>query len=139
MRLIAHGWRVIAARADRARRRIAVFQSVSVGGQVDLAEDQVDHAVEDVVLVGDVVVERHRLDAELLREPAHRERADALRVGQRDGGGQRPLPAEGRARRRMSSRPVVPPRSIGLTTLQRMATVADTTLRRKASTGGPTT
>jgi hypothetical protein len=32
------------------------------GGQLDLAEDEVDDAVEDVVLVGHVVVQRHGLD-----------------------------------------------------------------------------
>jgi hypothetical protein len=54
----------------------------------DLAEDKIDHAIEQVVLVGDVVVERHRFDAELLAELAHAERLDAGTVGQIDGGEQ---------------------------------------------------
>ena len=45
--------------------------------ELDLAEDDVDHAVEELVLVGDVLVERHRHDAELLREAAHAERLRA--------------------------------------------------------------
>jgi len=39
--------------------------------QLDLARDQLDDAVQEVVLVRDVVVERHRLDPELLAEPPH--------------------------------------------------------------------
>jgi hypothetical protein len=55
------------------------------GGQRDLGEHQVDHAVEDVALVGDVVIERHRFDAECLREPPHGHGVDPLRVGEFDG------------------------------------------------------
>ncbi len=33
MRLIAQGWRVMAARAERARSRIAVFQSAPSDGR----------------------------------------------------------------------------------------------------------
>ena len=51
---------------------------------VQLPDDGVDHAVEQRLLVGDVVVERHRLDAELLAEAAHRQRTQALVVDQRD-------------------------------------------------------
>ena len=47
---------------------------------VDVAQDQVDDAVEDVVLVRHVVVQRHRLDPELLAEPAHGQRADPALV-----------------------------------------------------------
>jgi hypothetical protein len=53
-------------------------------GQRDLAEHEVDHAVEDLVLAGDVVVERHRLDVQAVREPAHGQRGDAALVGQGD-------------------------------------------------------
>ena len=52
--------------------------------QLDLAEDDVDDAVEDVRLVGDVVVERHRLNAELLCELAHRQRLKARLVREGD-------------------------------------------------------
>src|SRR4030095_16135295 len=39
----------------------------------------------------------HRHDAELLREPAHAERLDALLVGQGDGRDKDPLPVQRRA------------------------------------------
>jgi hypothetical protein len=64
-------------------------------GHVDLAEDDLDHAVEEVVLARDVVVERHRLDAELLREPAHRQGPEAAFVCDGDRGTQHPLAAQG--------------------------------------------
>ena len=44
---------------------MAAFQSASPARQLDLAHHDVDDAIEDVVLVGHVVVEGHRLDAEL--------------------------------------------------------------------------
>ena len=46
------------------------------------------------LLVGDVVVERHRLDPERLAELAHAERLEPARVGEGDGGAQHPLPAQ---------------------------------------------
>ncbi len=55
-------------------------------GQVDLGEDEVDDAVDDLVLVGEVVVERHRLDAEVLAEPAHAQAIEPALVGQPEGG-----------------------------------------------------
>ncbi len=55
------------------------------GGQVDLVEDQIDDAVEDFVLSGDVVVQRHRLGAEVSSERADRERCESADV--RDGHG----------------------------------------------------
>jgi hypothetical protein len=58
---------------------------VAVGRrQLDLAEDEVDHAVEELVLGRQVVVERHRADAELLGQPAHRQRLDSLAGGELD-------------------------------------------------------
>ena len=81
-------WRMNASWVEIALRRIAVFQSrpPSVDRVLDLARDEVDHSDEDLVLVRDVVVERHRLDAEVLGEPAHAERVDALAVGEVDRG-----------------------------------------------------
>ncbi len=67
---------------------------VAGGGQVHLAEHQVDHTVEQVVLVGDVVVQGHRLDPEGLAEPAHAERLQAAGVGEFDGGPQHALTGE---------------------------------------------
>ena len=43
---------------------------------LDLAEHHVDDAVQDLLLVGDVVIDRHRLDTELLGERADRQRSD---------------------------------------------------------------
>jgi len=57
-----------------------------LGGTLDLADDKIQDAIEDVVLVGQVVVKRHRLDAKPLRELAHRERLDPARIGDLQGG-----------------------------------------------------
>ena len=46
------------------------------------------------VLVGDVLVQRHRLDAEALAETAHRERTQAVAVGKLDGGIEDPVAIE---------------------------------------------
>ena len=54
------------------------------GRQADLAEHDVDHAVEQVALVGHVVVQRHRFHPEHLAELAHAEGRDAAVVGERD-------------------------------------------------------
>ena len=51
-------------------------------------------------LLRDVVVERHRLDAELFAELAHAQRLDAGLVGQRERGAQHPLAAQRDAGRR---------------------------------------
>ena len=86
----------MAARA-RGPRLLATHRRLPVGvreGRLDLAEDDVDHAVEEVVLVGDVVVERHRLDAERLAELAHGQRADPALVGEGNGGTQHSLATE---------------------------------------------
>ena len=99
---IAQRWRLSASRVETARVRSSAFQSPPAGGRLDLAEDDVDHPVEEVVLVGDVVVERHRLDAELLGELAHRELLRPALVGQRDRGAQHPLPVERRPSRVVS-------------------------------------
>ena len=55
------------------------------GRHADLAEDDVDHGVDEVVLVGDVAIERHRPDAELLPEAAHGEGLDPAIVGKGHG------------------------------------------------------
>src|SRR6476660_1919132 len=54
--------------------------------ELDLAEDDVDERGEDLVLVGDVVVDRHRLGAELLRQRADGERSQTAGVGDRERG-----------------------------------------------------
>ena len=55
-------------------------------GNVDLADDDVDRPVEDVVLVPHVAIQRHRLDPELLPELAHAQRVDAVAIREVDGG-----------------------------------------------------
>ena len=86
IRPIAQGWRASTSRAEIARWRMAVFQSAPRRRQIDLAEHEIDHAVEEVVLVGHVVVQRHRLDPELVAEPAHAQRRDAVLIGKGDRG-----------------------------------------------------
>ena len=63
-------------RRDRAAadRHVPVLVA---GRELDLEQSEVDDPVDEVALVRDVVVERHRLHAELARELAHRERLDA--------------------------------------------------------------
>ena len=46
-------------------------------GQLPLGEHEVEHPVEQIVLVGDVTVEGHRLEPELIPEPAHGQRLHA--------------------------------------------------------------
>ena len=64
--------------------RRSAFQSPVGAGALDLADDQLDDAVEQVVLVPDVAVERHRVDAELLAELAHAQRLEAVAIGELD-------------------------------------------------------
>ena len=79
-------------RADRDRalphRRLPAVRATR---QLDLAEDQVDQAVEEICLAGDVVVQRHRLDTDGLAELAHAQRLDAVRVGKVERGPEDPL------------------------------------------------
>ena len=81
----AHGFRSSARRAaggedPLAHRRLPVRV---LDRRIDLGDDHVDHPVQEFVFVGHVLVQRHRDDAELLREPAHAERLDAALVGHR--------------------------------------------------------
>src|SRR6202035_2914317 len=73
------------ARGDRTPAR-GGLPADSLWRQLNLAEDQIDEPIEDVLLIGDMVVERHRLDSKLLSEPAHGERLDPLGVGQNQRG-----------------------------------------------------
>src|SRR5690606_40625590 len=52
--------------------------------ELHLRDDALLHGVEQLVLVGDVAVQRHRLDPTRATERAHRQRLDPLRVDQRD-------------------------------------------------------
>jgi hypothetical protein len=73
------------AQQDRAARDRAGAQFGSPVGpdhrEVHLGEDDVEHGVEEPLLARDVVVQRHRLDAEATGEGAHRQGGQALRVG----------------------------------------------------------
>ncbi len=91
IRLHAQRWRRNTSCDEIAVRRISDFQSALAGGHLDLGEHQLGDPVHDVVLVLDVVVERHRLDAELLAELAHGERLDPACVGEGERGAQHPL------------------------------------------------
>jgi hypothetical protein len=58
---------------------------VAVGRRrLDLGEHEVDYAVEEIVLDGDVVVKGHCLDAEFVRESAHRQYVKPALIGQGD-------------------------------------------------------
>src|SRR3954470_20764719 len=60
----------------------------------DLAEDDVDESGEDLVLAGDVVVDRHRLHAELRGQGADRERPEPAGVGHGQRALEHALPAQ---------------------------------------------
>ena len=62
--------------------------------RLELGEDRREHRVEDVVLARDVVVQRHRLDAEACRELAHRQCRDSVGVGERQRLGDDDLAAQ---------------------------------------------
>ena len=77
--------RVAAQRVVRRDRRLADSGQPFLGARrLHLGEDEVEHAVEEVVLVRDVVVERHRLEPERLPELPHRQRVDPVLVGERE-------------------------------------------------------
>ena len=67
-------------------------------GQLDLAEDDVDHPVDEVVAAGHVAVQRHRREVEGLGEPAHADGLEPAGVGGSDRGSQDRLPAQAAAR-----------------------------------------
>ena len=94
----AQGWRVSASWTEIALLRIAASPVSGRRRRLGLGEDEVEDAVEDVVLVGDVVVQRHRLEAERLAELAHRQRLDPALVGELERRLQDPVAAEGETR-----------------------------------------
>ena len=63
-------------------------------GDLDLGHDHVEDAVDDVALPGDVVVQRHRLDAQLARQLAHGEGRDSVAIGELERRTEHPIPAE---------------------------------------------
>src|SRR5215471_4659869 len=82
-----------AARAERhSPERGFPVGGTSIGR--DHADHGVDHAVEEVVLAAHRGVEGHRLDPQLLREPEHADRSDAVSVGELNGGRHHLLPRQ---------------------------------------------
>jgi hypothetical protein len=69
---------------------------------IGLADDRVEDAVQALVLVRNVLVERHRHDAEFLRKPPHADRVDAGVVREHDGGAHYPPLGDGPATGRFS-------------------------------------
>ena len=91
--------RLVSRDRARAHRRLPI---ASRRGQLELPDHEIDDTRENLALARDVVVQRHRLDAELLGEPAHGQRFEALLVGEANGGAQHELPAQRRSGRRSS-------------------------------------
>src|SRR5262245_26008167 len=56
-----------------------------------LLEDRLEDTVEDGRFIRDVVVQRHRLDAERIADAAHRDRVEALAIDDRERGLQDPF------------------------------------------------
>src|SRR5207248_8248657 len=83
----------------RGERHLAqrLLPVVAPGTQRYLADHGIGHAVQEVVLVAHVRVEGHRLDTQLLREPAHADRLDAVPIGELDGSGHHPRSGQLRA------------------------------------------
>src|ERR687893_1168832 len=72
----------------------APLPSPLLGGNLELPQQHLDHPVQQGVLVGHVVVERHRLDPELRPQPPHAERLQPLAVGEPHRRLQHPPPAQ---------------------------------------------
>ena len=96
----------LAQRGPGAADRLDPAAPVTAAARLDLevGENPGADRAEQVVLVADVRVEGHRLDAELGAEAAHRQRVDAVGVGEIEGAlhhplaGQRGLPEPGSAK-----------------------------------------
>ena len=76
---------------------VAPVRRQLVGRRRQLAHDRVGDERQQLVLRADVVVERHRPGVELGREAAHRQRVDALGVGDAHRGRGDLLAGEARA------------------------------------------
>ena len=76
-----HGGMRLQEATPRARPSPAVLRPVLDGiGEFELRHDVLADPVEEVLLVLDVVVQRHRLDADLAGDPPHRDGLEALLV-----------------------------------------------------------
>jgi hypothetical protein len=87
--------------------------------EAELTHHVLGDRVEEVLLVLHVVVQRHRLDAELAPDTSHRHRLEALTVHDGEGGLHDPVPREPLARSgSFCCRHVHLPRVDGLTALR---------------------
>src|SRR5438309_8383286 len=66
----------------------------SGGRRIDLADDHIDHSVQELFLVGHMLVERHRDDPQLLSEISHAQCFDPDVIGKGDGGAEHPVPTQ---------------------------------------------
>ena len=83
------GQRILREREPENVARRPICLPVAAGyRQFDLAVDEIDDCVDDLVLVGDVVIHRHRFDAELGGERTDGQRPDPADVGDGDRPGQ---------------------------------------------------
>jgi len=76
-------------RGQRAVQRVGLVARESLPAArvrrwIERQQDALVDAVEQRVLVRDVVIQRHRLDAERSAEPAHRQSGHAVAIEQRD-------------------------------------------------------
>ena len=70
-------------RPQAASERAQVLTPVPADLELQVvAHHRIDHQVDQLVLAGDVAVERCRSNTELDRQGPHRDRLDSLRVGQ---------------------------------------------------------
>src|ERR1700712_4546472 len=66
----------------------------TVGRNCDLVEDEINDAVENVVLAGDVVVQRHGFGAQFIGDVPNAEEFNPPLIGDDQGGGQYTLSAQ---------------------------------------------
>ncbi len=81
---------------DRPRSH-GLFPGGVLTRNLDFANDDFDDAVEDLLLVGNVFVDGHGLDAQFGAQAAHRQGAEPVSIGQLDGGLKDPFSGQGRA------------------------------------------
>jgi hypothetical protein len=77
------------------------------GAQVQLGDQVVDDALEEVLPAVDVAVDRHRLDAELLAQSAHRQRGQAVLIDKGNGSRHNPFTSQAARTWRPRSRAVL--------------------------------
>jgi hypothetical protein len=81
----------------QAHRAQPVGPVAAGGAAVEVAQDVVTHGVEQLVLAGEVGVQRHRADTQPVGQRAHRQRGGPALVQHRDGAVQDRAPAEAAA------------------------------------------